>query len=247
MNVYVHCPCWRLKDAYERHGGVRALHHLVDELENRHTRAIHVGTHPVTNHTDDLHVWPEGETASGDQTVVWLLAPNDRPDATHKWEPWFNARVPVLQVDITDTGLFYPPEDGRQRSGVLKYEGKNEPRPVIRGYDDAIEITREPRWPKERFEIAELLRSSELLVTSDPWTAMALEAALCGCPTLFVGNAAKLRLTHGLSIVGSHGYAYSEAELDVARERVEDAYDRYHDIALPKMDASIDRFVEALP
>lgn len=238
------------------HGGIRALHTLTDMLTARGVDAELVDLQP--SHIDAVHIWPEIMPATGPRAVGWLLAPRIHPagdEAVYTWEPWIELGRPILQVPIIDLELFHPPARGTQRRGIAVYLGKGTLDPdathqlvadvKTAGYDWSTSAAIRREWPANRVELADLLRSSALLVCWDGLTALALEAALCGCPVLFAGDAAGARMRHTFNVTGANGYAYTADELDRARISAADTYEHYLTRSLPRMDRSIDAFIEA--
>jgi hypothetical protein len=92
----------------------------------------------------------------------------------------------VLYLPASDSRVFYPPADESRRSGACYYvcKFKRELASLVRERTRGMtEITRE-QTPEE---LADLLRRSEVLYCFEN-SAIATEAGLCGCPTIFVPN-----------------------------------------------------------
>jgi len=124
----------------------------------------------------------------------------------------------VLFIPASDTTVFTPPTEPRERRGscfsAMKYrkEHGGTPLPVTA---DAVEITREEPDSPEPAAIAELFRRSEVFYTYEN-TALALEAALCLCPTVFLPNP---WLTEVIAVneMGWDGFAWGAEPAEIAR------------------------------
>jgi hypothetical protein len=96
----------------------------------------------------------------------------------------------VLNIPISDPDFFVPPESPSERSGrcywaaKYKYFHNGEIGPEAEG---AFEITRDRVDSLNKSELRDLFQRSELFLSYEN-TALAIEAALCGCPTAFVPN-----------------------------------------------------------
>lgn len=134
----------------------------------------------------------------------------------------------VLFIPASDTNLFHQgPETGRQ--GSCFYAGKyrevhnGELFPVTR---NSVEIRRGAKG-QPTAEVAELFRRSELFYTYEN-TALAIEAMLCGCPTVFLPNE---HLTGIIAAdeLGNDGFAWGDSpeEVERARRTVGAGYQRY--------------------
>jgi hypothetical protein len=135
----------------------------------------------------------------------------------------------VLFIPASDPTIFSPGKP-RERDGscfwAMKYQvvHKGELLPVTEG---AVEITRDLPDSPHPLEIAELFRRSELFYAYEN-TALALEAALCLCPTVFLPNT---WLTEVIAVkeMGWDGFAWGTdpAEIERAKATVHLARDRY--------------------
>jgi hypothetical protein len=176
-------------------GGIRVLYLLGKLLRNRGLQAEMKMTHgPFVDNPwsvpecveipdDAIHIYPEiveGNPSGSDRVVWWLLNHASKDGLQFVWHPNIN-QSPVLNVPYLEPDLFYP-GDG-ERSGVLVWVGKGRDGYVPNG---ARLITHS--WPASRKELADVLRSSEYLISFDPYTAIVHEATLCGCPVVLVGN-----------------------------------------------------------
>jgi hypothetical protein len=106
----------------------------------------------------------------------------------------------------------------------------------------SIEITRGNYTTRK--EIAELLSSINYLISFDPFTAMNLEAVLCGTPVLVQGHHPVMSrqqiIDHGWT---PFGVAWDMEELDEARAQVHLAWDHYRSM-IPVFNRRVDEFVE---
>jgi hypothetical protein len=127
----------------------------------------------------------------------------------------------VLFMPVSDTSIFYPPADpDAPRSGscfwAAKYKNHHgaELFPVTNA---SVEITRDLPDSQTPAQIAELFRRSERFYCYEN-TALAIEAMLCGCPTVFLPNAHFQELI-GLEELGMDGFAWGDAPEAVARAK----------------------------
>jgi hypothetical protein len=135
----------------------------------------------------------------------------------------------VLFIPTSDPGFFTPNENAERRGScfwAMKYRivhgGK-----LLPVTQNSVEITRDLPNSQSLEEIAELFRHSELFYTYEN-TALALEAALCLCPTVFVPNP-WLGEVIAAREVGMDGFAWGTDPAEIARAKatVHLARDRY--------------------
>lgn len=125
----------------------------------------------------------------------------------------------VLFMPVSNAAL-YTPGAARERKGSCFYAMKyrivhgGEPLPVTAG---SVEITRDLPHSQEPAEIAELFRNSEVFYAYEN-TALALEAALCLCPTVFLPNP-WLTEVIGVEEFGWNGYAWGTDPAEIARAK----------------------------
>jgi len=125
----------------------------------------------------------------------------------------------VLFIPASNASL-YTPGPPRERSGscfwAMKYRivHGGEPGPVTA---DAIEITRDTPESQQPEEIAELFRTCELFYTYEN-TALALEAALCLCPTVFLPNPWLTEVIAAREL-GMDGFAWGDDPEEIARAK----------------------------
>jgi hypothetical protein len=170
----------------------------------------------------------------------WLLNTADLPQdgPTFAWETGMGD-FPLLTVNIIELDLFRPYEG--QRSGTAYWVGKGTKQEELVP-PGAVEITRS-NFP-DRNQLASFISKLDYFVSFDPFTAMNVEAVLCGTPTIIYGehpkmNADQIRL-HGWT---PYGTTNTIEGLDLARSEVDLAYDHYLSL-LPVFSSRIDNFVE---
>lgn len=186
-----------------------------------------------------IGVYPEivaGNPEGYEHCVKWLL--NDaRPEAYEHVFVWDKdlGQFPQLKVDIIERDLWRPFHG--KRSGVAYWVGKGK---IDRSEipDGAVAITRS-NFPT-REELAEFVRSLEYLISFDPFTAVTLEATLCGTPVVIPNADTKWAKNECIQ----KGIAWGWENLGLARETVFDAFDDY-ERQREMFQALIDQFVEA--
>lgn len=252
-------------------GGVRALHRLCDDLRAHGLpAAIHpmlgpyrenpydapsIEGQPAAVFRDAWHLYPEivaGNPSGGERVIRWMLGPQRHDpaptDRVYTWDHAITADFPRLQVPIVDLNVFHP---GRgQRTGVVRWVGKGLAGPVP---DGTIEITQS--WPQSRSMLGEIFRSVDYLISNDPFSALNLEATLCGTPVLvdFRGWGPAAQVAAGIwdqkrvadSLFGDDGFAWSPEQLDEARERARSVFYNYVEMSLPAMAEDLRLFMEA--
>ncbi len=255
---------------YAPSGGVRALHRLCNDLRAQGLpAAIHPMLGPYRDNPFDApsiegqsaevfrdawHVYPEivaGNPSGAARVIRWLLGPERYPSAStdlvYTWDYAITPDLPRLQVPIVDLNIFYP--GAGQRSGIARWTGKGLPGPVPAG---TLEITQS--WPQNRFKLGEVFRSLDYLISNDPFSAMNLEATMCGTPVLvdFQGWGAAAEVAAGTwdqkraaaSLFSDDGFAWSPEELEEARRRARSVFSRYIEMALPAMTEDLRIFIE---
>lgn len=132
----------------------------------------------------------------------------------------------VLFVPASDTNVFHPGRPDQPRSGSCYYAYKYQLQhngPLFAQTRDSLEITRE-QSPEQ---LAEIFRRSERLYCYEN-TAIALEAALCGCPAIFLPNP-HLSAIISTEEVGTEGLAWGDSpeEVERAKATVHRVFDNY--------------------
>lgn len=247
MRCIVHAP-----DYTGRSGGVRALYRFARELTCKgvETAVASLGPTPWTSsecpypivpayrwnasqRAEAVHVYPEivqGNPAHADRVVRWLLGPRryETDDLEFGWIPSFD--VPVLNVDIIEAEHFYPklqPGSGyvvwRGKSSLTIWPGK--------------EITFD--WPSNREELGDVLRAADLVVSFDPFSALTLEATVCGTPVLIPDSIEPVESPR----FGRLGIAWGVSELEQARAEVHESAAHYQQLRVD-FAGDIDRFIE---
>ena len=220
-------------------GGIRALHVLRDELVKRGQNAWMAYEKHDPN---AIGVYPEIVSTNPEnyeKCVRWLLNTADVPlDPTWAWEK--NMGVDdLLTVNIIELDLFKPTTNMRRGTAFWVGKGVKDERFIP---SNSVEIHRGNYT--SRHEVAELLRSINYLISFDPFTAMNLEALMCGTPVLIRGDHPRMTrqqiLDHGWT---PYGIAFSMEELEEARLEVHLARDHYLSL-LPVFDQRVDAFVE---
>ena len=149
----------------------------------------------------------------------------------------------VMQIQTIDQSIFNA--DGRTDENLkLLYRGKWQG-PGDWGVEfGAIEITRWPRWPRSKHELAALLRRGKMLYTYDALTALADEARLCGCAVCVVhpDRYTKKEIAANISAAGL-AWGLANSEFDKALETIGQFPADYAE-KLPDTPAMLKRFVE---
>ena len=130
------------------------------------------------------------------------------------------SRERVLFMPVSDPNIFYPPPEGTVRSGSCFYASKY--RDFHKGKlfpatKNSVEITRYQPDSLTKTQIADLFRRSEVFYAYED-TALAIEAALCGCPTVFLPND-YFKSSLGMEEIGPDGFSWGDAPQDVARAK----------------------------
>lgn len=126
----------------------------------------------------------------------------------------------VLFIPASDATIFTPPAGAHERRGscfsAMKYrlEHGSEPGPITA---DSVEITRDLPDSPEPAAIAALFRRSEIFYTYEN-TALALEAALCLCPTVFLPNPWLTEIIAAKEM-GWDGFAWGADPAEIARAK----------------------------
>lgn len=135
----------------------------------------------------------------------------------------------VLFIPASDTNTFYRSADDHPRTGTCFYADKykkvhnGELFEVTR---NSLEITR-GIGSQTTAEVAEIFRRSELFYCYEN-SALAIEAMLCGCPTVFLPNEHLTEIIASEEL-GMDGFAWgdSAAEIERARNTVDVAFESY--------------------
>lgn len=120
----------------------------------------------------------------------------------------------ILFLPATDTRIFYPSPINQSRSGscyfASKYNGE-----LLDITKNSIEIKRHVPGSQTTEQVADLFRHSKIFYTYEN-TALAIEAVLCGCPTVFLPTS---QLTEIIAIkeLGTDGYAWGIDPAEISR------------------------------
>lgn len=153
----------------------------------------------------------------------------------------------VLFMPVSDTKIFYPPEYKIERKGTCFYASKYQ---SVHGgklkeinEENSYEITRDKPDSLSTLEIAERFRNSEIFYTYEE-TSLALEAILCGCPTVFIPNEYLTKKPFSASEIGMNGMAWG-----IDKKAIQHAKDTVHLMqnnymqAVNTFDQQLDNFI----
>lgn len=225
---------------YHMSGGIRALHVLKDELLKRGYPA-----HMKYEHRDpeSIIVYPEIVSSNPENykyIARWKLNHAELPDdgLTFAWEKNMNEEK-LLTVSIIEPDL-WTPYNG-PRSGVAYWIGKGSFDPSVLP-NDAFEINRGNFT--QRNILSDRIKTLEYLISFDPFTALNLEAILCGTPVVIISNHEYWTKDK----VESHKYykygvCWSMEDIEKAREEAHLAFDYYQSF-LPIYDQRINDFIQ---
>lgn len=136
----------------------------------------------------------------------------------------------ILFIPTSDTRIFYPPPAEIKRKGACFYASKYQNNHHGTLFDitkDSLEITSGLSNSQSPEEIAEIFRNSEIFYTYEN-TALAIEATLCECPTVFLPNE-HLQSIIASEELGTDGFAWGTDAEEIARakESVKKAFNNY--------------------
>lgn len=219
-------------------GGVRALHVLRDELVKR---GMNAWMKYERHDPQAIGIYPEivPDNPEGYEHVTrWLLNTADlTDDPTWAWEAGMGTDN-LLTVNTIELDLFKPAGKLRHDTAFWVGKGEKDERFIP---DHCVEIHR-GNYPS-RESVAELLQSVRYLISFDPFSAMNLEALLCGTPVLIRGHHPRMTrkqiIDHGWT---PFGVAFSMEELEDAQREVHLARDHYLSL-LPVFDQRVDGFI----
>lgn len=225
---------------YHMSGGIRALHVLKNELISRGYSA-----HMKYEHHDpeSIGVYPEivSSNPSNYRYITrWKLNHAILPldGITFAWESGMDEEK-LLTVSIVEPEL-WTPYNG-PRSGVAYWIGKGH-------FDSSVlpegsfEISRQNFY--ERSELAERIKTLDYLISFDPFTAVNLEAILCGTPVVIISNDGywtKEKITNHKYY--KYGVCWNIKDIEKARDEVHLAFDYYQSF-LPVFNKRINKFIK---
>ncbi len=141
----------------------------------------------------------------------------------------------TLFLPVSDPVFYCPPPEGTKReggcfyAGKFKYKFKGKTLPITEGLP---EITRDLPTSQSPDEIRSLFQKCEYFYCYED-SALALEAMLCGCPTVFLPNE-HFKKTLGSQEIAGLGYAWGTdpTQLAHAKATVEQLRERYLEVLL---------------
>ena len=136
----------------------------------------------------------------------------------------------ILFIPASDTRIFYPPPEQEERRGTCFYASKYQNThkgQLLEITNDSLEITSGRPNSQSPEQVADIFRKCEIFYTYEN-TALAVEATLCGCPTVFLPNP-YLKSIIASEELGGDGFAWgnSDAEVSRARDSVKNAFNNY--------------------
>ena len=152
----------------------------------------------------------------------------------------------VLFMPACDPSIFYPPGENSPRSGTCYYAAKFKDvfnASVFGLPDGCFEIVRDKPWALSQSSLANLFRRSEALYCFED-SAIANEAAMCGCPVILMPNQHFIEPL-AINELSWDGYAWGSdaSEVDRAKATVSRSFDVDMD-AVNRFPAALDTFVE---
>lgn len=138
-----------------------------------------------------------------------------------------------LFLPVSDSVFYCPPPDGTKREGACFYAGKFKYKFGGQTYPitgNLPEITRDLPSSQTPEEIRALFQKSEFFFCYED-SALALEAMLCGCPTVFLPNE-HFKKTLGSQEIAGLGYAWGTDPTQIAHAKatVEQLRTRYLEV-----------------
>jgi hypothetical protein len=254
-DLVVHAPPY-----FHTSGGIRALYRLALDARALGCNAaichswqsqtdsatwcpfpIPVVTPASEGYREAVHLVPEIMSRSaivGLDVVWWQLSltwdGRRSEDRVWRWMP--DGSDDRLMVEIIERDLFRPKAE--PGTGVLWYKGKG---PNLAGWvpHDAQQIRRS--WPATREDMAATLQGADVLILFDKFTALTLEAALCG--TVAVVPDSLGPLPEGL--IPPLGIARTFSEVEQARAELPNVPAVY-DAKCREIAGDVGRFLQAV-
>ena len=153
--------------------------------------------------------------------------------------------ISTIFLPVSDPHFYHPPKISNRKGGVFyagkfKYHFGGKTFPIT---DGLPEITRDQPNSQTPEELRELFQTSEFFYCYED-SALALEAMLCGCPTIFLPNE-HFQKTLGAKELFGLGYAWGTdpAAIEHAKSTVSKLRDRYFEL-LQKARIETRRFVQ---
>lgn len=139
-------------------------------------------------------------------------------------------KAEIIYIPACDPNIFYPPQGSLERSGACFYAAKYrsngfKPQEITNGL---FEITRGQPTSPSQIEIANIFRKAEIFYSYED-TALAIEATLCGCPTIFIPSDFLKNGPLGENEVGTDGMAFgvNPENIEKAKNTVKFAHENY--------------------
>ncbi len=126
----------------------------------------------------------------------------------------------ILFIPTIETEIFFPPPSDVTRLGTCFYAAKYQSvhkQKVFGLPSNCFEIKRDTPDQLNQYELAALFKRSEMLYCFED-SAIANEAALCGCPVVLMPNRFFDRPI-AIEEVGWDGFAWGDSEVEVQRAR----------------------------
>ena len=218
-------------------GGIRALHILKNELQQR---GLNVSLHYENVLENSIVVYPEiikDNPLNFDFVTRWLLNKSQFDDLSFAWVEGMGVEN-LLTVNIYELDIFYPRKN--IKSGVGYWVGKGIVKPELLP-ENAQRINKFE--PNSRLRLAELLASFEYVISFDEFSGVNTECLLVGTPVIVypTTNWSKNEILNISTNVNS--FAWNTDELEVAKKRTETAFEEYKAF-LSIFDKRIDSFIE---
>jgi len=158
---------------------------------------------------------------------------------------WVPGDDRILFVPVVDQATFKPrPATAMRNALKLYWVGKGATAWRVPETDDALEITYD--WPETAEELALLFQTSQIFYSYTNYTAMVIEARLCGCPTVVIPNGLWTREQFAAGTPGGMAglawYTHKE-DLRWAKRKVEGFQYDYRDL-VRGFDEQLERFVQ---
>lgn len=255
MRVIITAPDFRWNS-----GGIVSLHKWCHQLRERGVDAVMAYAKrfnpewrtPEWNGTlrrHDVVVYPEvvnGNPYGAKAVFRYILFPR-RVDNVAKTDRFFiyskrflKESGDIFKKSFTEEQVFFIPFF---RTELFNHDNLPEERDIILTYkctlkdcDHQVLIT--DTWPPSQEELAALYKRAKYLVSNDRYTAITLEAQLCGCPTVVLQH----EDSHELDFP-SLGTCTRMEDLPMARSVVMDQFDVYQQFV---NDVCADQFDRAL-
>ena len=230
-------------------GGIRALHQLAKEIKHR-------GYQSNINAFDAnaITIYPEiirDNPLNSDRRVRWLLNEAEFDGETcYAWESGMGDH-PLLTVNIIEMNIWKRVKKRGKKVAYWVGKGVADPSLIPKG---AIEINR-ANFPARNY-LAKFISQLDYLISFDPFSAINVEATIAGTPVLMHIPEKQIVPSIGQYVDQTwsrerleqqgwikYGIAWSQEELDLARETVHLQRGYYAELT-KVFDKRIDNFIE---